>query len=163
MDISQESLKEYCHYEPETGIFTRIKAMNWRHKGNVGKPCGCLNKATGYVEFHVGGALRYGHRLAWIYMHGCIPEGARIDHKDTNRANNKIGNLRLSTHSENLRNCKVRIDNRSGVKGVGFDASRGKWTAHVCTRKLGRFDTLFDAVCARKSAALAVFGEFARE
>lgn len=137
--------------------------MGHRHKGNVGKPCGSLNKYTGYIEFHVNKSLRYGHRMAWIYIHGSIPDGFHIDHINGIRSDNRLINLRLATHSNNLRNCKTRADNTSGVKGVSFDNERDKWVAYVGKKRLGRFDTLLDAAAARYSAANAAFGEFARE
>jgi hypothetical protein len=163
MDITQTELKEFCSYDPATGLFDRIKAMSPRQARRVGKPCGSVNSCTGYVTFHVGGSAQYAHRLAWIYMHGAIPDGYFVDHKDGDVANNRIANLRIALHADNLRNCKKRRDNTSGVKGVSFDRSRGQWMAYVGTRKLGRFETLFDAACARKSAALQAFGEFARD
>ena len=49
------------------------------------------------------------HRIIWIIHKGEIPEGMEVDHKDRNRANNYLGNLRLLTHSQNIRN------NRPGV------------------------------------------------
>ena len=163
MDIAQEELKHFLEYDPATGVFTRIRAGSPRHASKIGKPCGTINKVLGYVEINVGGRNHYGHRLAWIYVHGCIPEGARIDHEDWNRANNRLTNLRCATHAQNLQNCKTRTDNTSGVKGVWWDAARQQWAAGVGKRKLGRFGTLLDAACARKSAALLRHGEFAAE
>lgn len=163
MDPTQEQLRQFLHYDPDTGVFTRLRAYRKRHADKVGKPAGCLNKATGYVQFYVCGGLRYAHRMAWIYMHGPIPEGARIDHANQRRDDNRACNLRLATHADNLRNCKVRTDNTSGHKGVHFDSSRGKWAVGIGNRKLGRFDTLDDAIRARRAAAEAEFGAFAAE
>lgn len=163
MEISQEVLKEFLHYNPETGIFTRAKSTGPRQARRVGARCGSLNRISGYVEIHVLGRNRYAHRLAWIMANGSIPEGARIDHRNRDKSDNRICNLRLATQADNGRNCKVRVDNTSGIKGVYFDKSRGKWAAMVSHQKLGRFDTLLDAAAARHSAARATFGEFANE
>lgn len=163
MDISQERLKELLSYDAEAGVFTRLEVLAPRHAEKVGKPCGTTNRATGYVEIHVDGRNHYAHRLAWIYARGPIPAGARIDHRNRDPGDNRIGNLRIATQADNLRNCKARRDNSTGVKGVTFDRSRGKYAVSVGKAKLGRFDTLLDAAAARISAANAAFGEFANE
>ncbi len=162
MEITQDELRRYVSYDPETGVFTRLATANGKNRG-IGKPSGSINKVLGYVELCVGRGKILGHRAAWIYMNGPIPPGARIDHRNLDRCDNRIENLRMATHAENLRNCNVRVDNTSGVKGVWYDRSRDKWAAGVGKQKLGRFDTLLDAACARKSAALRNYGEFARE
>lgn len=163
MDLPQETIKELFAYSPETGSFIRQKVLRKVHQRLVGKPSGHLNKALGYVTMHVLGKNRLAHRLAWIYVYGPIPAGSTIDHVNGDRADNRISNLRLATHEENLQNSKRRRDNSSGVKGVSFDRFRGQWMAYVSKTKLGRFDTLFEAACARKSATLKAFGEFSRE
>jgi hypothetical protein len=163
MDITQEQLKALLSYDPETGVFTRIAPASPRAAWRVGSRCGTRNKVTGYIEIHVYGANHYGHRLAWIYMHGAIPEGMRVDHQNQDRSDNRAENLRLATHADNLRNCKVRVDNTSGVKGVSFDPIRKKWTARVSRRYIGRFDTLEAAAGARRAAAEKAFGAFASE
>lgn len=163
MDIQQDRLRELVFYDPDTGVFTRASTPSRRHADKVGQPCGGVSASTGYVEMYVDGANRLAHRLAWIYVHGSIPEGMRIDHANRDRTDNRLANLRLATHADNLRNCKLRPDNTSGVKGVSFDRSRGKWTAAVGRVKLGRFDTLADATAARQAAAREAFGAFANE
>jgi hypothetical protein len=163
MDPTQEEIRQRLHYDPETGVFTRIAAGSKAQARRVGEKPGTLNKANGYVQFHACGRLQYAHRLAWIYVHGPIPDGARIDHANQCRHDNRLSNLRLASHADNLRNCKVRSDNKSGVKGVYFDRSRGNWAVQVANRKLGRFETLEAAVQARRKAAEATFGPFASE
>lgn len=163
MDISQDVLRGLLSYDPTTGVFTRRASPSRRHAAKVGAPCGAVNKANGYVEIHVAGVNRLAHRLAWIYVHGAVPDGMRIDHANRDRADNRLTNLRLASHADNLRNCKLRQDNTSGVKGVSFDRSRGKWAAAVGRVKLGRFDTLEQATAARQAAARESFGPFANE
>ena len=87
-----------------------------------------------------------------------------IDHKHgkESRNDNRKSNLRIVTHSENLKNVGIRSNNTSGVTGVSFD--RGKWVATIKTNSnsiyLGRFDNFEDAVAARKEAEEKYFGEF---
>lgn len=65
---------------------------------------------------------------------------------------------------------KIKLDkkpskvNRSGVTGVNWDKSRGKWMASIRFQgkkyNLGRFDDIADAISARKEAEKAIFGSF---
>ena len=43
------------------------------------------------------------HRVIWTYFNGPIPDGMEIDHIDGVCHHNKIQNLRLATHAENMR------------------------------------------------------------
>lgn len=42
------------------------------------------------------------HRLVIENFIGDIPDGMEVDHKDGNRTNNKLSNLRIVTRSENM-------------------------------------------------------------
>ena len=50
---------------------------------------------------------------------------------DGNRQNNCILNLRDVTHSENLKNVKMRSDNTSGKTGVYFSKKSSLWYAQI--------------------------------
>lgn len=52
-----------------------------------------------------------------------------IDHIDGNGLNNKKNNLRICSHSTNLRNCKTPSTNTSGYKGVCWHNNR--WEARM--------------------------------
>ena len=47
-------------------------------------------------------------RLIYASFFGQIPKGKEIDHKDGDRLNNHINNLRLVTHKENMNNPITR-------------------------------------------------------
>lgn len=163
VDIDRVQAERFLSYSPETGAFTRLSVGSKRHAANVGKPCGHLNKALGYVTIHLCGRNHFAHRLAWIMVHGSIPSGYMIDHANRDKSDNRICNLRLATHADNLRNSKTRPDNTSGVKGVHYDRARGKWKVSVGRRCVGRFETMAEAIDARRSAAMEAFGSFANE
>lgn len=63
MTISQEHLKSILHYEPLTGVFTRLVATSNCVK--VGDVVGCLNP-DGYVHIRVNYKLYKAHRLAFF-------------------------------------------------------------------------------------------------
>lgn len=54
--------------------------------------------------------------------------------------------------------------NKSGIVGVNWDKSRGKWQASLRFKghkyNLGRFDNIQDAIDARKEAEQKIFGDF---
>ena len=144
-------------YDPVTGEFTRVGG---RHHG---KPVGVL-KEDGYIRIRYKGKRYYAQVLAW-YLHTGEWPTAIVDHRDTDRANNRWNNLRLATRTENNRNCKKYRNNTSGVKGVS--AFQGKWKAELFiggrSKYLGLYSTLEEAAEVRQLAADLVYGDFARE
>ena len=106
------------------------------------------------------------HRLAWLWVHGDLPP--KVDHEDLDKANNKIGNLRVATQSQNQANTPISKRNKSGFKGVHFCRERKikPWRASVRVmgklNNVGRFSTAEEAHAAYAVAAKSAFGEFAR-
>ena len=45
---------------------------------------------------------RYVHRIVWETFRGKIPQDYEINHIDHDKTNNKLSNLELVTHSENI-------------------------------------------------------------
>lgn len=61
------------------------------------RPIKIQTTQTGYKYVRLGSkdkSLHYIHRLVWKSFNGEIPDGYEIDHKDRNKANNKLSNLR---------------------------------------------------------------------
>ncbi len=140
MKISQLELKELLSYDPSSGEFYWIKPSNNRM---VGKRAGSIN-STGRRHIKIGDYFYKEHRLAWLYMHGSMPE-SDIDHIDRNPLNNRIQNLRLATKAQNsLNRGKPRTSNPA--KGVRFVEAKGKWRCYGTYKKrsihIGYFDDL---------------------
>jgi hypothetical protein len=154
--ITQEYLKELLHYDPDTGVFTWLV-----DKGTAKAGCeaGCIRQAerTHYRRIRIDGEDHLAHRLAWLYIHGQLPEND-IDHEDQNGLHNWISNLRDVTHRENQRNKRLSCNNTSGVTGVSFVKGSGKWLAQIDTesgkKHLGRFSDIKDAISARQAAEI---------
>lgn len=169
---SQTLLRSLLTYSPEDGVFV------WRAPASFGspwggKPAGSQRALSGYSFIGVKGYGQLGaHRLAWIYMHGEIPPGFEIDHIDGDGLNNRSSNLRLATSSQQKRNRGVQSNNQSGLKGVFWHKSRGRWRSQIVVgrgengkpiyRFLGYFDAAEDAAAAYREAEVKHFGEFAR-
>jgi hypothetical protein len=158
--LTADQLRAVLHYDPDTGIFTRLIP----HAGlKQGDRAGGL-RTDGYVVIRVRGEMFKAHRLAWLYMTGEWPDGY-IDHINMVRADNRWSNLRLATWAQNQQNTARRSDNRSGFKGVGWHKDAGKWCARIKlggrTKHIGLFATPEEAHAAYCRAA-EERGEFGR-
>lgn len=111
--LTQEKLKEYLSYNPETGVFVWIKSTRPGWAGKIASHVDVRGYNTAKIE-----DVRYlCHRLVWLYVYGSFPDG-QIDHIDNDKLNNKLSNLRVATHHENQRNKTIHKNNKVGVKGV---------------------------------------------
>lgn len=159
--ITQKQIMEYLEYNPETGVFTAAKTHGalWRK----GKVVGHKNK-SGYITITLLGKLRKAHRLAWIYVYGEDIDRYEIDHINGDKSDNRICNLRISSHQQNMFNMKKKSTNKSGVKGVHFDKRCNKWRAQTSINKkrvhLGLFDAIESAEKAIREFMVANHKEF---
>lgn len=156
------NIREYFSYDPTTGAFTRLKPM----RGGGGQPIGTRadhrHRQQGYRRVSFFGRKYPAHRLAWYFVHGCWP-ASNIDHKNCDKSDNRIANLRLADQSQNRANSRKP----DGLpKGVTFHRGAGRFQARVQAygkqRYLGLFDTAEAAHAAYFKAATELFGEFAR-
>jgi len=152
--ITAERVREVLDYNTETGIF------KWKKKTGkkvvVGSVTGCKTK-NGYILIRVDNYLFTGHRLAWLYVHGSLPD-CSIDHKNRDRADNRICNLRACTATENGQNASLSKANKSGVTGVFFNTRAGKWGAQIMVNRknmnLGLYGSIEEAAAARRVAEI---------
>jgi hypothetical protein len=104
------------------------------------------------------------NRLIFLWHYGWLPED--VDHHpDPSTHNNRIENLRASTHLENVRNQRKPRHNTSGFKGVKVQPD-GRYRARIGRNYrqvfLGDFLTVEEAALAYDAAAREFYGEFAR-
>ena len=121
----------------------------------------CWSISNGYVvtyEANTGKQIKF-HRLIMNY-----PEGMDIDHSDHKTSNNCKSNLRVCSHSENMKNKKISNNNTSSVTGVSWHKARSKWRAYITingkTKHLGFFINKEEAIEARLKAELELYGTF---
>lgn len=166
-ELTYEIVRELLDYDPETGALTwrpRDRKWfksdrSWKAWGTYlsGKPAFTSVNADGYRQGKILYAAYHAHRIAWLHYYGSWPND-QIDHIDGDRANNRISNLRAVSQAENNRNMKRFCTNTSGLVGVCWDESRGKWMARITVgskyKHLGRFDDFNDAAKARKAAEI---------
>lgn len=137
----------------------------WRVGPRAGKEAGC-REPRGYVKIMIGGVQYRRHRIVWTAAHGPIPPGMEIDHRSTDRTDDRIANLRLATHSQNAVNRDRPVGRTSSVLGVDLHRQTGRWRARIRAggrvHHLGLFDDEASAGAAYKAAAERLHGEFAR-
>lgn len=149
-----KTLKEVFNYNPDTGDLTRLISAGGVYVGDI---VGC-KRPNGYLMVSINGKQRRAHRVAWELYYGKEPVGS-IDHINGVRDDNRIINLRVVTTAENNKNMRMGRRNKTGVVGVSWESDRSKWIAYIGVNKkihlkLGRFASLLDACCARKSAEI---------
>jgi hypothetical protein len=158
--LTKEYLKSILDYNQDTGIFTW--KVNKSQRTKVGNVAGWLH--DGYKKIEINNKKYNAHRLAWLYVYGEMPKNL-IDHIDNDRSNNKISNLRQSTHQTNSENYKTPKTNKSGVKNVCWYKNSNKWVVSMSVKKtkktIGYFDDIELAELVAIEARNKYRGEFA--
>lgn len=150
--LTQARLRELFEYDAATGVVTRKITVGRR--GPAGAIVGCLTQ-KGYLSVRIDGRFFLLHRVIFMYVHGRMP-AAQIDHINGIKTDNRIANLREATEPENSQNVKAHRDSSSGLLGVSWRESHGKWRASIGVdgvhKHLGYFDSKEDAYRAYKAA-----------
>ena len=123
--ITQSQLKELLHYDPETGVFTRLKSTT--SNARICDIAG-YKKQDGYLLIGINIKQYFAHRLAFLYMTGKFPQ-KQIDHINTIRDDNRWSNLREANNQQNSYNQTKYKNNKSGFKGVCWHKNKKKWQA----------------------------------
>ena len=113
----------------------------WKHDRGPnkvkGKRAGGYSGKSGYRYVHTDEGRMTEHRAIWIYHNGPIPEGMEIDHINRVRDDNRIENLQLLSHQDNLRRVKV---------AKGYKLHQGKYEVSIRIgndkrKYIGRYST----------------------
>lgn len=104
-----------------------------------------------------------------IYLHRLIlraRKGQEVDHIDGDGLNNRLTNLRLTTHAGNARSFQTpREGKTSRYRGVRFHSRDGRWTAQIKTMGrnlfLGYHDSERAAARAYDKKAKGLWGKVA--
>ena len=99
-----------------------------RGRAVVDTIAGSVN-SKGYKHIRINNKFYLVHRLIWTLLNGDLEDTVLIDHRDNNKLNNLISNLRIATYSENGMNKCIAVNNTSGVKGVYF--YKNNWYAQI--------------------------------
>lgn len=162
--LTLQRLKEVLSYNRRSGIFRwKLKLSRRNH---VGDRAGYVD-TNGYRIIQIDGWHYKAARLAWLYCNGRWPDPT-ADHRDLDRDNNRIRNLREATYSQNNMNVGILPTNTSGFKGVSRGSLnrskpfRAQIRTEVGRKFLGWFATAEDAGAAYRAEAAKHHGDFVR-
>lgn len=106
-----------------------------------------------------------GRRMHRIIMGLSKRDKVWVDHINGDGLDNRKINLRVCNSTQNIANSKMRINNKSGFKGVYWNKERQKWSAQIKFHRkstyIGHFNNIEEAAHAYDKVAYQLFGEFA--
>lgn len=167
--ITPRELRNLLRYEPETGkLFWRARTSDQFQNGKYSaeRKCKMWNArhtakealtaiSHGYHHGTIWGIDYRAHRVIFAIMTGAWPV-ADIDHENHTRNDNRWGNLREATRTENCQNSSLNKNNTSGFNGVFWLKREQKWRAVIAAggKKiyLGVFADKALAITARSAA-----------
>jgi len=147
-------LRAALQYDMDTGAFIWRSTVSSR--APAGSEAGRINH-HGYRVIGLSGRKYMAHRLVWLYLNGKWPEG-EIDHRNGDRADNRLGNLRDCTRRINAQNLhRPRADSVVGLLGVSkrrhrFRASITDRGQHIHIGYFATADEAYQTYLARKSS-----------
>ena len=142
--ITATQVRQTLIYDRESGVFTWRLSRPGVKKGDVAG----TEHGRGYITVCVENRPFLAHRLAWFYVTGEWPPH-QIDHKNTNKKDNRFSNLRAVTNQVNNQNLtRPRPNNKSGFLGV-VSKPYGRFQARIkvdgVAVSLGTFGTAQEA------------------
>jgi len=172
MELTQSLLKEWLHYDAETGVFSFLCAPRGLFGPGTGHAIACAKyskgvspriDSKGYLYWGIAARRYRAHYLAMLYVYGDVPKGFKIDHVNGEKTDNRIANLRFCDHAGNMKNQR-KSTGRSRFKGVTID-KRGRIKSRIQDNgkiyALGVFDDEVSAAMAYDRMAAKLHGEFA--
>ena len=122
----------------------------------------------GYVHIHLKiygvQQMLKGHHIVWALSTGRWPT-TELDHINGNRSDNRIGNLRESSRTQNCQNRSKRANTVCRSKGVTLN--KGKYQSRIqvdgVPKHLGTFQTEREAAEVYMEHSRLLFGEFHKE
>lgn len=114
--------KKYDRWVSKNGLLFKLNPYSGKLEYCNIKP----KKDNAYCCATCHGKTYYVHRIIWETFNGEIPEGMEIDHIDTNRSNNAISNLRLTTHRQNCNNKQTLVNKSVSMRGNQYGLGKIK-------------------------------------
>lgn len=158
---SVEILDQLFTYEASTGrliwklrpreMFGSDMAFHRWNGAYAGRVAG-RTTSSGYCNIKIMGEGFQAHRVIWKLVTGEDP--GEIDHKNRDKSDNRLDNLRVVSRSENMRNKGVTANNACGEKHIHWMPKLQRWTVQLMVpgkgqRQLAWCKTLEEAVAVR--------------
>lgn len=117
---------------PEAPNYEASRLGLIRRIGKRGALKGFIND-RGYLRVEAGARKTMQHRLVWFAFHGRFDENTHvIDHRNGDRLDNRVDNLRLLSKRDNFRERQnLNSNNTSGVRGVYFETGKGRFRSEI--------------------------------
>lgn len=146
-NLTAERVRELLDYNPDTGVLTWIGLPDYM-ADRLGKEAGNVNAVSGHRFVMIDQRNYLAHRVIWLHVHGVWPNG-QIDHKNGNRDDNRLDNLRDTTPTVNAQNLHgPQKNNKTGFLGVIFKPAMAigkQYEARIMANRrihrLGYFET----------------------
>lgn len=156
--LTYEKAIELFEYCPASGVIRwKVSCGNAKNGDVAGRYQ--KQKQMEYLRIYVDGAKYLAHRIAWLIYFGELPQ-QKITHLDRNGLNNMIENLVEASRGNNTR--RLLSSKESGRNGVEWNIISSKWDVFTNLKGqrqfVGRFDTIDDAVDARRKALQEFLG-----
>ena len=114
-------------YNPETGEMKWLIDKGAAKAGDVVTNVG----SHGYKQVGINGNTYLQHRLIWKIVYGYWPQ-QQIDHKNGDKLDNRIENLREVSRDTNSRNQDMRKSrSNTGIRGVHYRKEYGTYLAMI--------------------------------
>lgn len=130
----------------------KISKFKWgiQHKGKYDYP---VNHRVGLL-----------HRYILNLKKGDLKGEFEVDHINHDSSDNRKINLRIVSHSENMRNQKIRNNSKSGAKGVILHKFHKKWVVTFRIKseyqsQFGYFKNKKEAITKRKELEKQYWGD----
>lgn len=146
-----DAINNYFRYDPDTGYVYNLY---------TGKQVGFLNGF--YLRASLHKKQFYIHQIAFAIMVKFIP--IEIDHIDKDKLNNKWLNLREANRSNNAANVFMRVNNKSGLKGVSWSKGSNCWRMDIQYNNIKYYslhkteDEAYRAYCLKSAELHKEFG-----
>lgn len=155
----------YCRLVPLTrGLYSIVDANDYdwlMQKKWSARPGRYTHYAHTGISNDGGVRLLGMHRL----ILGITDPQFVADHINGNGLDNRRGNLRVATATENSWNTRRRSNNTSGHRGIYFNKFQNKWIGRIKANGknvlVAKCDTIEEAIPLYNNALLELRGEFA--
>ena len=154
LSLGQFAIVDACDYE-------RLNQLSWYARWNS-----CTRSYYAQRSQYVPGGIDLTIQMGREVLGLPVGDRRQADHVISGLTLvNTHKNLRIATATQQCQNRRIRSDNRSGYKGVSWNASRGKWRAQLSVNGknvlIGHFVDPVVAAQAYDARALKEFGSFA--
>ncbi|QIG73049.1 HNH endonuclease protein [Rhizobium phage RHph_N3_19] len=124
-------------------------------RNDTGKRAGSNSIGShGYFSFSWRDRMYLLHRMIFLYHYGYLPH--KVDHRDRDKSNNRIENLREASDLMNTNNVGLSKNNTSGYKGVS--RYKDQWRARLGYDLIGVYDSPEEAAMMYNKAFIKKFG-----